>query len=404
MVSSFSGNLYPVTYLSPRENNLKYWFKILTFTITFGIQNLPVMKKMVKRSLFALLLIVLVPVIAGSIFIATLMITEYRPEEVEKIDAVNQSVIKVQPDSVIRLMTFNIGYASLSETEDFIMDGGVKSKPDSQDLVRDNLAGIKDFVEKNKADIFLFQEVDIASNRSFRINQMDELKGSLPGYAFLYAPNFRVAYVPFPLSVGNMIGKVESGIVVASSFTVNSAVRIQLPGEFSWPVRLANLKRSLIVSRLPVEGTEKELVVINGHLSAYDDGSMRSQEMERLKGIMEEEYGKGNYIIIGGDFNQTFPEAEGLFPMTDTSNFVATVISGDFLPSGFRFAVDLTLPTCRLLNKPYNPADPTTQYYLIDGFIISDNITLNSVATVNMNFRYSDHNPVVMEVTLSGVR
>jgi endonuclease/exonuclease/phosphatase family metal-dependent hydrolase len=197
-----------------------------------------------------------------------------------------------------------------------------------------------------------------------------------------------------------MIGKVESGIVVASSFKVNNAVRIQLPGEFSWPVRLANLKRALIVSRLPVEGSDKELVVINGHLSAYDDGSMRTQEMERLKGIMAEEYGKGNYVIVGGDFNQTFPEADGLFPVTDTSNFVAPVISGDFLPAGFRFAVDLTLPTSRLLNKPYNPSDPTMQYYLIDGFIISDNITLNSVTTLNLNFRYSDHNPVVMEVML----
>jgi endonuclease/exonuclease/phosphatase family metal-dependent hydrolase len=110
-------------------------------------------------------------------------------------------------------MTFNIGYASLSETEDFIMDGGVKSKPDSPELVRENLSGIRELVEQNRADIFLFQEVDIASNRSFRINQMDELRGSLPGYAFLYAPNFRVAYVPFPFSVGEMIGKVESGIV-----------------------------------------------------------------------------------------------------------------------------------------------------------------------------------------------
>jgi len=122
--------------------------------------------------------------------------------------------------------------------------------------------------------------------------------------------------------------------------------------------------------------------------------------MERLKGIMVEESAKGNYVIVGGDFNQTFPEADGLFPATDTSNFVAPVISDDFLPAGFRFAVDLTLPTSRLLNKPYIQNDPSAQFYLIDGFIISDNITLKSVATVNMNFRYSDHNPVILEVVL----
>ena len=361
------------------------------------------MKKMIKRTLFAALLIVLVPVTAGLLFIATLQVTEYRPAEVESIEVINQAAAKVNPDSTIRLLTFNIGYAALSETEDFVMDGGTRSKPDSKDMVTENLSGIKAFVEGTRADILLFQEVDIASNRSFRINQMDELMASLPGYAYLYAPNFRVAYVPFPPSVGNMIGKVESGLVTASRFMMNDPVRIQLPGEFAWPVRLANLKRALIVSRLPVEGTEKELVLINGHLSAYDDGSMRAQEMARLKAIMVEEYGKGNYVIVGGDFNQTFPEADGLFPVTDTANFVAPVIPADFLPAGFQFAVDLTLPTSRLLNKPYNPADPTTQYYLIDGFIISDNITLKSVATVNMNFRYSDHNPVILEVVLGRI-
>jgi len=362
------------------------------------------MKKMLKRSLFAVLLIVLVPVTAGVLFFGTLMVTEYKPAGTEVIETGLTVEQKVQLNVPIKLMTFNIGYASLSETEDFVMDGGVKSKPDSPELVQANIAGIREIIENNQANINLFQEVDIESNRSFRINQMEELKLSLPGSDFLYATNFRVLYVPFPLSIGNMIGKVESGIVVASSFKVNDAVRIQLPGEFSWPVRLANLKRALIVSRLPIEESDKELVVINGHLSAYDDGSMRTLEMERLKGIMAEEYSKGNYIIVGGDFNQTFPEADGLFPVTDTSNFVAPVISGDFLPAGFRFAVDLTQPTSRLLNKPYNPSDPTMQYYLIDGFIISDNITLNNVATLNLNFRYSDHNPVVMEVTLAGNR
>ena len=56
------------------------------------------MKKMVKRSLFAVLLIVLVPVIAGSLFIGTLMVTEYRPDEVESIEVINQADAKVQPE------------------------------------------------------------------------------------------------------------------------------------------------------------------------------------------------------------------------------------------------------------------------------------------------------------------
>jgi len=358
------------------------------------------MRNSVKRILYTIMVIVLVPVFVVVVFFATLMVSEYKPGETEKIDISSIADKTVVTDTPIRLMTFNMGYAALSETEDFIMDGGLKSKPDSPELVKENLAGIRATLGQNMVDINLFQEVDRASARSFRIDQMEELKLTLPDRDFLYASNFRVLYVPFPLSIGEMIGKVESGIVTASNYQVSSAVRIQLPGEFSWPVRLANLKRALIVSRLPVEGTGKELVVINGHLSAYDDGSMRSQEMQKLKQIMTEEYAKGNYVIVGGDFNQTFPDADGLFPVTDESNFVAHVMDSDFLPSGFKYAFDPTAPTSRLLNKPYDPQDPTTQLYLIDGFIVSENITVNSVATLNMHFRYSDHNPVIMEVVL----
>ena len=40
------------------------------------------------------------------------------------------------------------------------------------------------------------------------------------------------------------------------------------------------------------------------------------------------------------------------------------------------------------------------QYYVIDGFIVSANIQINSCRTQNLQFQNSDHNPVVMEVTL----
>ena len=58
------------------------------------------------------------------------------------------------------------------------------------------------------------------------------------------------------------------------------------------------------------------------------------------------------------------------------------------------------MPTCRLLNEPYDPASENTQYYIIDGFILSPNVTLNTVETLDAGFVYSDHNPVLLNVTL----
>ena len=39
-------------------------------------------------------------------------------------------------------------------------------------------------------------------------------------------------------------------------------------------------------------------------------------------------------------------------------------------------------------------------FYLIDGFLMTDNLKLNHVETVDLNFEYSDHNPVMVQVTL----
>ena len=63
--------------------------------------------------------------------------------------------------------------------------------------------------------------------------------------------------------------------------------------------------------------------------------------------------------------------------------------------------MDNTHPTCRSLDKPYAGSDKDTfQYYMIDGFIVSDNITVLSCETLNYGFKNTDHNPVYMQFKL----
>ena len=53
------------------------------------------------------------------------------------------------------------------------------------------------------------------------------------------------------------------------------------------------------------------------------------------------------------------------------------------------------------MNQPYDPADTAnTQYYVIDGFFLSPNVRVDSVETVDLGFENSDHNPVLLRVTL----
>lgn len=109
-------------------------------------------------------------------------------------------------------------------------------------------------------------------------------------------------------------------------------------------MRVANLKRCLLVERVPVEGTEKELVIINLHLEAYDDGEGKRAQTEQLMQIIAAEYRNGNYVIAGGDFNQTFEGAD-TFPVLDESTWQPGKLYNSELPAGFSYVFDASKPT-----------------------------------------------------------
>ena len=116
--------------------------------------------------------------------------------------------------------------------------------------------------------------------------------------------------------------------------------------------------------------------------------------------LVREEYEKGNYVIAGGDFNQTFPGVDPeAYPVLNDDYFQAPIIDME-LPQGFRFVFDDTAPTSRLLNEPYSGSWETTQLYVIDGFLVSPNVQIDCVETIRAEFQYSDHNPVILDVTL----
>mgnify|MGYP000906777153 CR=1 FL=1 len=361
------------------------------------------------------LLVMLITIIGlFSLYILTLQIFEYRPEEVMVLEIIDnpeaENANLVPLASAITILSFNIGYASLSATEDFAMDGGTKGRMDSRAEVEANLAGIATILTNAEADIYLLQEVDDGSARSYRTLQQDYFHEHL-GVSSTLGYNYRCLFVPFPFNPSQMMGQVRSGIGSFIPYHVESAIRYQLPGSFSWPISLANLKRCIVVSRLPIADSDKYLVIVNVHLSAYDDGSMRLAEMEKLKEIILEEADNGNYVIVGGDFNQTFPAAvtsaaeadpEYLYPLRDPSFWEAFPMeSAWFLENGFVFAVDVATPTCRLLHQPYDSDNPeNNQYYVIDGFIVSANVEIIGVETLAEGFLHSDHNPVRLTIRL----
>ena len=351
-----------------------------------------------KKILSFLLKLLGILVLAVAILLGWLTATEFNPAPVEAAEVTRAGdVDTLKGGDSLTVLSWNVGYGGLGKDSDFFMDGGKDARSADEATVKAYLGGISATIAESQADLVLLQEVDSDSSRTYGIDERSFLDRGMS--CETYAMNYSCPFVPVPVPP---IGKVHSGLyTMTDDLIIDRAERISLPCPFSWPLRIANLKRCLLVSYLPIEGSEKQLVLVNLHLEAYDDGAGKIAQTKQLREFITGEYEKGNYVIAGGDFNQVFPGSLERYPNTHPENWEPGVLDADLLPAGWTLAYDLTTPTCRLLNQPYDPADlEGTQYYVIDGLILSPNVELKSVETLDAGFANSDHNPVRLEVVL----
>ena len=325
--------------------------------------------------------------------------TTLKVKDVEKMQVNSSLVTKVDKTKEIKVLTWNTGYGALDERQDCCWDGGKGVYGESKEVVELNINALKTKISQENPDIFFVQELDLDSKRSYYINELGSFRTTFDQtYNNTFACNFKAGLVPSPLS--EMTGKVNAGIATFSKFSINDAERVQLPIPFSWPMKLFNLKRCLLVTRMPIEGSDKELVMINLHLEAYSSEEGKAKQASQLMGLMKDEFEKGNYVIAGGDFNQTFSNID-LNKYPNNGDWDCPVMDASLYPT-FNFLMDETTPTCRSLKTPlvgYNKE--TFQYYMIDGFIVSNNISVKEVHTLDLGFKNTDHNPVTMNIELA---
>ena len=352
-----------------------------------------------KKILKVLLILVLIVIAAAALLFGWLTAAEYRPAPVEDAEVLRtgENASLAVGDSVT-VLSWNVGYGGLGKDSDFFMDGGKDSKSADRETVGRYLEGIHRTIVDQDPDLVLLQEVDTDSSRTYGIDERGLLAQGMSSQTFAF--NYSCPFVPIPMPP---IGKVHSGLfTMTNGAEIERAERISLPCPFTWPTRVANLKRCLLVSYLPVAGSDKQLVLVNLHLEAYDDGEGKVAQTNQLREFITAEYEKGNYVIAGGDFNQVFPGSLARYPNTHPENWEPGVLDANLLPDGWALAYDLRTPTCRLLNQPYDPSDTVgTQYYVIDGLIVSPNLTVKSVETIDAQFENSDHNPVRLELVLN---
>jgi endonuclease/exonuclease/phosphatase family metal-dependent hydrolase len=277
---------------------------------------------------------------------------------------------------------------------DFFYDGG-KMVRTPENRLKQNLAGIVHTVARNdSADFFLLQEVDVHSKRSYGVDEVRMLTDLWGGQTY-YGKNYDVFFVPLPFS--NPMGQVNSGLLSHSRYMPAQAERISLPGSYAWPKQLFMLDRCLLVMHFPLHNG-KELLMVNVHHEAYDNGTIRDQQMAFLKNFLKEESEKGNYLVLGGDWNQCPPDLLPHFNGEVFDTIDHKGIDPAFLSPGWQWVFDNTTPTNRRVDVTYTKG--TTRTTLIDFFLVSPNLKVTSCKAIPMGFTFSDHNPVTLTFSL----
>ena len=319
-------------------------------------------------------------------FLAIETIRDYRPPAVVELEK-EGSARNFSPDR-LTIFTWNIGYAGLGKDMDFFADGGTTSIP-PKDKFEEYLKGILKVVSKysSVSDVMYFQEVDRDSDRSYHVDEYEKLKEILKGFASVFAYNYVVDFVPAPIT--HPMGKVSGGMATFSRYDFHDPVRIALPGQYPWPKKLFYLDRCMVVIRIPAPDG-KEWVLVNTHNSAFDSGDQRKEQLSFIKKFITDEYKKGNYVVIGGDWNLMIG---GKFEYTEEPEEFYKPLPKDWTPKGWKWVIDEKTPSNRSVKAAYEKGK--TFVTIMDGFLVSPNVKVLSVRGVNLEFVYSDHNPVI---------
>ena len=229
-------------------------------------------------------------------------------------------------DSIFSIVTYNIGYLS----------GMTNNLPleKSKELFDKNLQTVLKETKKIHPDFIAFQEIDYNSNRSYFVNQQNEI--AKLGYNYIAeATNWDKTYVPFPYWPMKMhFGKVVSGQSVLSKFPIKNHQRIVLQRVVDIPFYRDALYLERLAQVVEVAKNDKTLIIINVHLEAYDV-TTRAKQFDEVLALFNSYKDKVPTILLG-DFNSEARNKSSiihqLFTMQNVGNaaFKSDVILNTF--------------------------------------------------------------------------
>ncbi|MBP5223634.1 MAG: endonuclease/exonuclease/phosphatase family protein [Lachnospiraceae bacterium] len=304
----------------------------------------------------------------------------------------------------LEIVSWNVGFGAYESDYGFFMDGGTESWAWSKERLNQNLDNITALLKNQNADIYLLQEVDFDSTRTYKVDERLNFISALgEGRQYTFAQNNDSPFLMYPFTQPH--GFMRTGIMTFSAYPIREASRVELPVESGFS-KIFDLDRCYSKHYIDMQdgGT---LVLYNLHCSAYtSDGTIAVDQIRQLLADMQKEYDAGAWCIAGGDFNKDLlGDSSKYFGISGAEYNWAKPIPEEVLEGhNASFAVPLypvdgtdPVPTVRNADAPYNDK----QFVLtIDGFLVTDNVSVEEIKVIDTKFAYSDHNPIRMRVTL----
>ena len=230
--------------------------------------------------------------------------TSFNDVEDAVIYSKNTKDTPIQPDSTLKVMTWNIRFGI--GRQPWFGDACGNKTVFKKEEVMPGLQAIVARIKQVRPDILFLQECDVKSNRTAYI---DELQYILDNTYFNYAayvPEWKSEFIP-----SDGLGRMDMGLVILSPWPITDAKRINLAtrSDQAGIVNYFYLHSCIVTGRIKIPGF-KEVPLLNIHASAFATDDTKKKHFEEFKAEMDKLAAAGEYFISGGDLNELPPGSD----------------------------------------------------------------------------------------------
>ncbi|MBL7664026.1 MAG: endonuclease/exonuclease/phosphatase family protein [Bacteriovoracaceae bacterium] len=295
----------------------------------------------------------------------------------------------------LTIMTWNVAFMHGPGSEG---TGYVKLPAE---IYQQKLAEAAALIKKSGADLVLLQEIDMASSRTYFVDQVAELAKQAGLNYYATAVSWANNYIPFPYwPITQQFGVMNSGGAVLSRFPIekNELLLFEHPTTNAWWYNLFYLYRYSQAVQIKI--AKDYYWVLNQHLEAFDKVSRQAQATQLIHQIHQYHQKDSPILIVGGDLNAIAQESfmnKNYFG--DSVDFYRPDSTIDLIRTTSPLKDSITVEEYLLNEKHYYTYPAHQADRKLDYLFVNEKFKINS-AKVIQSVTISDHLPYLIEITL----